>query len=155
MSTLLRTLRLLALALWLGGLCFFAFAVAPAAFHVLPTPALAALVIRSTLHSIHLIGLIAAAVLILTTALLPRSRTSLWIIALAAAMSLLTAYSQFGLIPRMQQLHAEAGDISPTAPCPNPACSEFMRLHHRSEHLEGAVLIGGLAITALLARRDA
>jgi len=154
MPATLRFLRILALALWLGGLCFFAFAVAPAAFKVLPTPALAALVVRSTLHSIHIIGFVAAAVLILATALLPRSRASLWIIALAAAMSLVTAYSQFCLVPRMQQLHAEAGDISPNTPCPNPACTEFMRLHHRSERLEGAVLLGGLAITALLARRE-
>jgi uncharacterized membrane protein len=155
MTTLLKTFRVIAFTLWIGGLAFFAFAVAPAAFHILPTPDLAASIIRATLHSIHIIGLIAAAVIILTTLLLSYRRTAVNIIALAAAMSLITAYSQFCLVPRMQQLRAQAGEISPTVPCANADCTQFMRLHKRSEHMEGLVLLGGVALAALLSRHDA
>ena len=51
--TFLRFLRILALALWIGGFFFFAMAIAPLLFAVLPTHSLAGLVVGRALASLH------------------------------------------------------------------------------------------------------
>src|SRR5271167_2713544 len=53
----LRYLMVLSLVVWLGGLVFFAFAVAPAAFAVLPTRHLAGNVVGRTLGILHWMGI--------------------------------------------------------------------------------------------------
>ena len=47
MQTFLRALRLLVMVAWVGGLAFFAFVVAPVAFHVLPGAHEAGLVVEN------------------------------------------------------------------------------------------------------------
>src|SRR4051812_48613299 len=53
----LRYLMLLALIVWLGGLIFFAFVLAPTVFAVLPTHQLAGNVVNRSLSILHWIGL--------------------------------------------------------------------------------------------------
>src|SRR6202453_4664450 len=67
MQTLLRALRLYAMVPWVGGLGFFAFVVAPVAFHSLASAHEAGLVVGGTLRVLHWIGLIGGAVFCVAT----------------------------------------------------------------------------------------
>ncbi|HUZ05401.1 MAG TPA: hypothetical protein VMU62_08580, partial [Acidobacteriaceae bacterium] len=71
-----------------------------------------------------------------------------------AAMMVLTAFSQFSVIPRMETLRVQAGTVIDAPNSDNPARVEFNRLHHLSTQLEGGVLIGGLVLLVLLARPE-
>ena len=55
--TFLRFIRLLSLGLWLGAFFFFAAAIAPLLFSVLPSRAMAGLVVGRALSSLHWLGL--------------------------------------------------------------------------------------------------
>jgi len=149
MMTALRTLRLLALIVWLGGLIFFGAVMAPVAFHVLPTTHLAGAVVGHSLRVLHIIGMVCAAVLIVTTLLLAHTRRALIFCGITAAMLLLTAYSQFSIIPRMNADRDAAGEITHT--CTSAPCTDFNRLHPISEHVEEGVMLGGLALVVMLA----
>src|ERR1700757_3770846 len=61
----LRYLMLLSLVAWIGGLIFFSFVVAPAAFGVLPTRHLAGLVVARSLSALHWIGIISGIVFLI------------------------------------------------------------------------------------------
>jgi len=67
----LRFLMLLALVVWLGGLIFFAFVVAPTAFSpgLLPSRDLAGAVIGRSLGALHWMGLISGAVFLISSTL--------------------------------------------------------------------------------------
>ncbi len=54
--SLLRFLMMLSLAVWLGGIVFFAFVLAPTVFSVLPTRNLAGMVVSRSLARLHWIG---------------------------------------------------------------------------------------------------
>lgn len=152
MRTTLHTLRLLALILWLGGLIFFGAVLAPLAFHTLPTQHLAAIMVGGSLRILHWIGMACAGVLIATSLLIDRTRRANPIYGITFAMLLLTAYSQFSIIPRMDADRDAAGDIAPT--CTSAPCADFNRLHPLSVHVEEAVMVGGLALAVMLARQE-
>jgi len=151
--TTARFARLLALVVWIGGLIFFAFVMAPIAFHVLPTPHLAGPVVGAALRTLHRMGMVCALVIIVITLALEWTRRTFPICLIALAMLALTAWSQYGIIPRMEAVRAALGEVD-SAPRDNPARLRFERLHRRSEHAEGVVLLGGLALTMLIARSD-
>ena len=56
------------MVLWVGGLGFFAFVVAPVAFHSLASAHEAGLVVGGTLRVLHMIGLVGGVVFCLATA---------------------------------------------------------------------------------------
>ena len=156
MSFLVAMLRLLAIVLWVGGLCFFAFAVAPVAFSQLPDAHTAGLVVGGTLRVLHWLGLCCAAVFVLATltqGALSRAQRGGRVVAelvLVASMSALTLYSQIGILPRMDRARAANGG-SVERNSAGPAAQEVQSLHHRSERVEGTVLLAGLGVCALLA----
>jgi len=59
-------------------------------------------------------------------------------------MLLLTSYSQFSIIPRMDTARASAGGLIEAVPDSNPARQIFDRLHLESTRVEGLVLFCGL-----------
>ena len=65
----LRYLMVLSLVVWLGGLIFFAFAVAPAAFAVLPTRHLAGNIVGRTIAILHWLGIISGLVFLASSLL--------------------------------------------------------------------------------------
>ena len=76
---------------------------------------------------------------------------------LVLAMMLLTAYSQFSIIPRMDTARDSIGGNVDAVPADNPGRQIFDRLHRTSTHVEGLVLLfglGALAATAHWSRRD-
>lgn len=97
-------LHLLLLGAWAGAMAFFAFAVAPAAFAVLPSRHLAGEFVTRIVSTLDAVGVLAAA-LILVTALLSRPATS-WRRP-AGALSL-TLYALLLLAPALSR-----GLISP------------------------------------------
>ena len=57
LMSFLRFLMLLSLVVWIGGLIFFAFVLAPTAFTVLPTTHLAGNVVGRALSKLHWIAI--------------------------------------------------------------------------------------------------
>lgn len=158
MTTLLRILRLYPLALWVGGEIFFV-VVAGIAFTVLPNAHTAGLVVRSALIDLHRIGIGAGVVYLLATlgfmtAQRGGQRIRLVEILLVAVMLILTMYSQFGVIPQMERDRLSLGGDVNAAAADSPARLDFDRLHKLSVNLEGAVLLGGLALIALAPIED-
>ncbi len=154
MTAVLRAIRLIALAIWVGGIVFFAFAVAKVAFNTLPDSHTAGLVVRGTLLELHKLGLASGGVyFLMTVALIALQRDTHPVraveIALVVAMISLTAYSQFSIIPSMERDRIALGGDTTKAPYDNAARNHFNRQHGLSVKLEGAVLIEGLILLAL------
>lgn len=153
--TLLRFIRLLALSLWIGSIFFFAAVLAPVAFSVLPTHALAGMVVSGSLFKLHWIGIACGLVFLLAGVLLalisrdsspfrPRDL-------LLAAMMVITLWAHFGVERKMEKLRDSMGVID-TVPHNDPRRVEFNRLHVWSERMEGTVLVCGLVLLFLVVR---
>jgi len=152
----LRFVMLLALVVWIGGIIFFAFVLAPTVFSVLPTRHLAGQVVNRSLHLLHWIGVVSG-IVFLAASMAWSAATSGWAHPLAlrhllvCLMIALTLTSLFVVSARMETLRAGMGvidDISPT----DARRLEFNRLHGWSTRLEVAVLVLGLAVLYLTAR---
>jgi Domain of unknown function (DUF4149) len=153
MTTVFRIVRLIALAIWVGGLVFFGF-VAAAAFSTLPDAHSAGAVVRASLVALHHIGLTAGIVyLLLTLALLATQRDSHPVrgaeLVLVIAMLVLTCYSQFSVIRRMEKDRVAVGGDVTKAAADSPAVVNFNHLHKVSERVEGTVLVLGLILLGL------
>jgi uncharacterized membrane protein len=151
----LRYLMLLSLIVWLGGLIFFAFVLAPAAFAVLPTRHLAGNVVARSINALHWMGIVAAIVFLFSSALYARIATGSSQLFAARniviiLMLVLTLISQFGIVPRMDNLRASIGEID-SVPPNNPVRMHFDALHVWSTRLEGGVLLLGLVAAYLTA----
>lgn len=157
---LLRALRLLTMTIWIGGIAFFAFVVAPVAFSRLSNPHDAGLVVGGSLSILHLIGLIGGGIFCLATATLwfraeVPARVGFAIeIVLALIMLSVTAYSQFSILPSMERDRVAAGGSIETADIDSPARVHFEQLHAWSERLEGMVLFCGIGVILVLARES-
>jgi hypothetical protein len=73
---------------------------------------------------------------------------------LTAVMLLVTAYSQFRILPAMEMDRALAGGEVEMASLENPGRVDFERLHRLSERLEGLVLLCGLGVVFVLSRES-
>ena len=154
MTTTFRILRLLSLAVWVGGIVFFAFAVAPVAFKTMPDAHQAGTIVRGTLLALHRIGLIAGCIyLFFTLALLATQYDShparAAEIALVVAMMALTLYLQQSILPHMETDRLTLGGDVDAAPADAPARLHFDRLHRLSVRVESAILIEGLLLLCL------
>ncbi|HET7872612.1 MAG TPA: DUF4149 domain-containing protein [Terriglobales bacterium] len=153
----LRALMLLALIVWIGGIIFFSFAVAPTLFAVLPSRELAGSVVSRCLGALHWIGLVSGLVFLLCSIIYnqlrfanPRLFSGTHI--LLVLMLVLTAISQFGITPKMQALRAEMHAID-SVPAADTRRTEFNRLHEWSTRAEAGVLLCGLVVVVLTGRR--
>jgi uncharacterized membrane protein len=157
----LRFVQLLAIVIWLGGLIFFAFVLAPTAFGVLPSIHDAGLVVGSCLKLFDKLSLGCGTAFLAVTALLFRraahrikGRYEMEFL-LAGVMLLFTAYLQFNVIPNMDNDQRLAGGDIDKAESTNPARIHFNKLHARSENVAGAVLVIGLGVLFLMSREHA
>jgi Domain of unknown function (DUF4149) len=138
----------LSLVVWIGGIIFFAFAVAPTLFSILPTHDLAGKVVGRSLSTLHWMGLISGIVYLVCSLLYARFADG-FVHPLAARnvlivlMLLLTVFSLFALTPKMNALKADMGVID-NVPQTDARRVEFNDLHHWSTRLEGGVLLMGL-----------
>jgi uncharacterized membrane protein len=142
---------LLSLVVWLGGLIFFAFVLAPTAFSpgLLPTRQLAGSIVGRSLDRLHYMAIASGIVFLLASMLYSRmasgnARPLAARHILIVLMLLLTVISQCAISPKMHTIRAEVGVIDDLPP-DNPLRVEFDRLHVWSEKFEVAVLLLGLA----------
>jgi uncharacterized membrane protein len=146
---------LLSLVVWIGGLIFFAFVLAPTAFQVLPSTHLAGNVVGRSLGKLHGLAIISGIVFLASSLLYSRfTEGTAHVFAfrhlLIIVMLALTLLSQFWIIPRMDSLRASVGDFA-AVPLDNPARAQFDALHVWSTRVEGAVLVLGLVAVYLTA----
>src|ERR1700693_5360788 len=121
----LRYLMLLSLIVWLGGLIFFAFVVAPTAFSVFPSRHLAGTLVGRSLGTLHWMGIISGIIFLGSSILYSRMTKGMpHVLAarhvLICLMLALTLISQFSIIPRMDTLRASIGEIDSVS-ADNPA----------------------------------
>jgi hypothetical protein len=156
MAFFLRAVRLLTIVVWVGGLGFFAFVLAPVAFGILPSAHEAGLVIGGTLTALNGIGQLCGGCFVLATLVLwlrarVRARTLLLTqLLFVVLMMVATAYVQVSVMPAMDRDRVAAGGIIEAAPSDNPARMDFDRLHVRSEQAEGSVLALGFLVVMLM-----
>ncbi len=143
----LRFLMLLSLVVWIGGLIFFAFVMAPSLFdpRVLPTHQLAGNVVSRTLGILHWMAIVCGVVFagtsmidsrIVNGAAHPFAASNL----IVYLMIVLTLVGMFGIASRMQSLKDQMGMID-AVPQDDARRMEFNRLHVWSTRVEGTVLI--------------
>jgi uncharacterized membrane protein len=154
---LLRYLMLLSLIVWLGGLIFFSFVVAPTMFSVLPTRHLAGSVVSRSLSALHWIGIVSGIVFLTTSMLYSRLHAgSTQPLAprqiLLYVMLGLTLISQFGISPKMANLRASMPETN-SVTATDPTRVQFNALHAWSTRLEGGVLLLGLVVVYLTAQQ--
>jgi hypothetical protein len=158
MPTLLRFVQLIAMAVWIGGLAFFAFVLAPVAFSTLPSTHLAGTVVGGTLRVLHVVGLVCGGLFWIATFVLfrhapmrIRGRYEMQLL-LVSVMLLATAYLQYNVLPTMELDRSRAGGDIDAVPATHPARVHFEKFHVLSERVEGAILFIGLGILLLMAR---
>ena len=159
MKTLIRTLLMLALIVWLGGEIFFPVVAAVTFGQLAPNTHAAGQIVGALLRILHTMGMVAGLVALALMALAPawgiyKARAILAGMILVVLMIGLTAYSQYVIIPRMERDRVATGGAIDLAPADNPARIDFNRLHQRSTYVEEVVLLLGIAVVALVASAE-
>jgi len=153
----LRFFTMLSLVVWIGGLIFFAFVLAPTVFApgVLPNTHLAGNIVGRALGKLHWIGIFSGMVFLGSSLLYNRLTDGAAHLfaarhVLICLMLGLTLISQFWIIPRMDTLRAQVAGFT-TVPLDNPVRAQFDSLHAWSTRVESAVLLLGLVVIYLTA----
>jgi uncharacterized membrane protein len=153
--SILRFLMLLSLVVWIGGLVFFAFVLAPTAFQVLPNTHLAGNVVGRALGKLHWIAIFSGIIFLISSLLYsyltqgtahPLAMRHV----LICLMLGLTLLSQFWIIPRMDTLRAQVSDFA-QVPITDPQRIQFDAMHVWSTRVESAVLLLGLVLVYMTA----
>jgi hypothetical protein len=131
--------RLLPLVwLWLGATLLFTAVVAPAVFAVLPTRALAGLVVGRVLPVLFWSGALVGLVLAVGS--------DGWRRVAALVLVAATLGAQLGVAPRIERARAALGPSVEDVPSDDPRRAAFGRLHGISVLLLGIGMLGALAI---------
>jgi hypothetical protein len=100
-------------------------------------------------------GMVALALLALAPAWgIYKPRSVLAPMALVVMMVGATVYAQYGIIPAMERDRIAAGGAIDTFDTGNPNTVDFNKLHNRSEHVEEAIMLLGLATVVLVAKAE-
>ena len=159
MKTLLRTLLYLALIVWLGAEIFFPVVAAITFTSLAPNTHAAGTIVGELLRILHGIGLVSGMVALALLALVPafglyKPKSVLVPMALVVLMMGCTVYSQFGIIPAMERDRVAAGGAINTLDATNANTIDFNKLHNRSEDVEMAIMLLGVATVVLVARAE-
>jgi hypothetical protein len=159
MKTLLRSLLYLALVVWLGAEIFFPVVAAIAFTTLQPDTHVAGLIVGHLLRILHSMGLVCGIIVLALLALAPawniyKPRTVLAPMALVVLMMGCTVFSQYSIIPAMDRDRAAAGGSIDITDPSNSITAHFNKLHNRSEDVELAILLLGIATVALVARAE-
>jgi hypothetical protein len=159
MKTLFRIVLYLALIVWLGAEIFFPIVAAVTFKTLMPNTHTAGAIVGHLLRILHFMGLASGMVALALLALAPvgkiyKPRIVLAPMSLLIVMIGLTLYSQFGIIPAMERDRIAAGGSINAVAVTDPSRMDFERLHHRSVHVEGAILLLGLATVIFVAKAE-
>lgn len=153
MELIANGIRQLALVVWVGSVLFFTLVVAPLLFQSLP-PEEAGRAVSAIFPSYYAVGAVCAVLLLIVDGrelwagrAASQVRKSVWIVGLMLACTL---YAGLVVLPRAAdaKLRMRGDDESATI-----ARAEFRSAHGLSMGLNGIVLLGGVALVALSARR--
>jgi uncharacterized protein YacL len=150
-------IEVLLLAVWLGAMMFFSFAVAPTAFAVLPSRELAGKVVTSAITKVEVIGLIVGAVLFVIQVFFWRARRVSAIekairASLLILMITMAALSQYWISPKMSALRVAMGGLIDDVPATDPLRVQFNDLHQYSVALMGTAMLAGLVVLFITVR---
>jgi len=151
MTALSKWLLVVSLALWLGTVVFFSFGVAPSVFAVLPR-AQAGQLVSAVFPIYYGVGYGCGAVLVVSALILFRAGRpggARWAATAVIASLMLAATLYAGRVVQPQAHTLRASLYDPNAPA--AVKEDFDRLHRRAVQLNGAVLVGGLVISAITA----
>ena len=153
MASTLRFLQFFSLGAWIGSIVYF-IVFTQGIFPVVNNNDLTGALVGYALGRLHIMGIVAGVVYLLSTAAAEKSVGSLVQPAalLVFLMLVCTMISQYGVIARMDMLKLQMGSVSAT-PTDNPLRVAFDRLHVYSVRLESAVLLSGLVALFLTARQ--
>jgi uncharacterized protein DUF4149 len=159
MKTLLRTLLYLSLIVWLGAEIFFPVVAAVTFMSLQPNTHAAGNIVGQLLRILHGMGLVSGMIALALLALAPawgiyKPRAVLPPMGLVVLMIVLTAFSQFVIIPSMEKDRIAAGGAIDTNDVANPNTIDFNKLHNRSETVEEAILLFGLLTVILVAKAE-
>ena len=160
--SVVRDIRLLLIALWLGGAVFFSAAVAPSAFNVLRARNVvyaneaAGSIVTRTLSVVNTGGFIIAIVLLLSAFLFRRrvkGRAFLVETISLAVIAIATAVGQWVIAARMLALRAAMGRPIDDVAVDDPLRVSFNGLHGYSVMALGLAIIAATIALLLIARR--
>ena len=159
MKTLLRTLLNLALIVWLGAEIFFPVVAAITFMTLRADTHTAGTIVGQLLRILHGMGLVSGMIALALLALAPawgiyKPRAVLPPMGLVVLMIVLTAFSQFVIIPNMERDRIAAGGAIDTSDSTNSNTIDFNKLHNRSETVEEAILLFGLLTVVLVAKAE-
>lgn len=159
MKTLLRTLLALSLIVWLGAEVFFPVVAAVTFTTLQPDTHTAGTIVGQLIRILHGMGLVSGMVALAVMALAPawgiyKPRAVLVPMAFVVLMIALTVYSQYGIIPAMERDRIAAGGAIDATNAADATTAHFNKLHNRSEFVEEAILLLGLATVVLMARAE-
>jgi hypothetical protein len=159
MKTLLRTLLYLSLIVWLGAEIFFPVVAAVTFTTLQPDTHTAGTIVGHLLGILHRMGMVSGIVALALLALAPawniyKPRAVLVPMALIVLMLGCTVYSHYGIMPAMDRDRAAAGGAIDVNDPSDPVTAHFNALHNRSEHVEEAILLLGIAAVVLVARAE-
>lgn len=147
----MKSIGVIAVALWLGAMAFFSFAVAPAAFAVLGREPAGRLV-SAVFPRYYLVGVLLGVVALV--ALAPRALSGAgaasWAAALLVLMMVVLTVASWVVVLPAAHAAREALRQSPSDPA---ASSRFARLHGVSAVLNVVTMLAGVAVLALEAGR--
>jgi len=149
----------LSLIVWLGAEVFFLIVAAVTFTTLQPDTHTAGTIVSQLIRILHGMGLVSGMVALAVMALAPawgiyKPRAVLAPMALVVLMIACTVYSQYGIIPAMERDRIAAGGAIDTTNPADATTAHFNKLHNRSEFVEEAVLLLGLAAVVLMARAE-
>jgi len=150
-----KWLYVLTLAVWIGSIVFFSFAVAPTVFKTLK-PEDAAALIRRIFSKYYLIGIICAAIGIVCIGLMLADHSfSKWpailSLLLLAGMGATDVWLRQGVMPHMNDLRDHRAAVESSGKPPDEELDkEWKALHRLSVQMNGVVLLCGLVLVFLV-----
>jgi hypothetical protein len=154
MKIFLRAFILLLIVLWLGGVMFFP-VVAATAFSSLSDAHAAGTIVGKCLRILHYEGLFAGTMVVVLLVIAYRVdahvRSVTAPVFATLIMLALTAFSQFWIIPKMENYRLAAGGAIDAVATNDPNRVAFNKLHVVSERVEEGVLVVGIVLVVLIA----
>jgi uncharacterized membrane protein len=155
MTQWVKWLYLLTLAVWIGSIVFFSFAVAPTVFKTLK-PEDAAALIRRIFSKYYLIGITCSGAGIVCVGLLLADRSfgkwpAILTLLLLAGMGGTDLWLRQGVMPHMNHLRDQRAAVESSGKPPDEELEkEWKGLHRLSVQMNGVVLLCGLVLVFLI-----
>jgi hypothetical protein len=153
-GTAVQSIELAVLSLWLGAAVLVATTVAPAAFAVLPSRALAGALVGRVLSVVFLGGIAAAIIAVLCEMRVSQHAFSLTVSAPLIALAAGCAIGQFVITPRIERIRAAAGGSIDALALADPQRVMFGRLHAFSVLCLGVAMLGAAVTIGMRIHRS-